>query len=185
MSKYFSAATGGFYDTGFHASLFICDEHVTTDPETGETLDRWCEYRPDPDGQIADAVEISDEQHAALLAGQSNGKRIVAGANGVPVLADPPAPTPEQIKAALSDAVQGHMDAAAQAAGYDDIKSAVTYADEPSVSQFQTEGQQFRAWRSLCWAACYEVMAAVAAGERDVPTADELIAELPALELPS
>ena len=97
----------------------------------------------------------------------------------------PQPPTQEQIKAALSSAVQDHMDAAARAAGYDDIKSAVTYAEEPVVPKFQQEGQTFRAWRSLCWAACYEVMAQVEAGERDVPTADELIAELPALEIPA
>lgn len=96
-----------------------------------------------------------------------------------------PAPTPEQIKVALSAAVQNHMDSAAKAAGYDDIKSAVTYAEEPSVPKFQAEGQAFRAWRSLCWAACYAVMAEVEAGERAVPTAEELIAELPALEVPA
>lgn len=185
MSIYFCATTSGFYDTAIHDTLFICDEHVTTDLETGETIDRWCEYRPDPAGLIADAVEITAEQHAALLEGQSQGKRIVVGAGGAPELADPPAPTPEQIKAMLSAAVQIHMDAAAQAAGYDDIKSAATYADEPAVPKFQQEGQAFRAWRSLCWAACYEVMADVEAGERAVPTAGELIAALPALEMPA
>lgn len=89
------------------------------------------------------------------------------------------------VKERLVSAVQAHMDKAAQTAGYDDIKSAVTYAEEPAVPKFQAEGQAFRAWRSLCWAACYAVMAQVEAGERDVPTADELIAELPALEVPA
>lgn len=90
---------------------------------------------------------------------------------------------PELTKAELTAAVQAHMDAAARAAGYDDIKSAVTYAEEPAVPKFQQEGQAFRAWRSLCWAACYEVMADVQTGSRSVPTADELIADLPALPL--
>ena len=104
-------------------------------------------------------------------------------AGGVP---EPvPAPSVDDVKAALSGAVQGHMDAAAKAAGYDDIKSAVTYADEPAVAKFQQEGQSFREWRSLVWAACYGVMADVEAGYRDVPTAQELIAELPLLELPA
>lgn len=156
MTKHYSALTGGFYDAGFHT----------------------------PEQIPADAVEITDEQHAALLAGQSNGKRIVAGPNG-PELADPPAPSPEQVKAALSAAVQDHMDAAAQAAGYDDIKSAVTYAEEPSVPKFQAEGQAFRAWRSLCWAKCYLVMAEVESGARPVPSAAQLIGELPALQLPA
>lgn len=45
----------------------------------------------------ADAVEITDEEHAALLAGQAAGKVITADENGRPVLVDPPAPTPEQL----------------------------------------------------------------------------------------
>lgn len=45
----------------------------------------------------ADAVEITQEQHAALLQGQSEGKQITADENGYPVLVDPPAPTTEQL----------------------------------------------------------------------------------------
>lgn len=41
----------------------------------------------------ADAVEITDAEHKALLAGQSAGRLIRADANGRPVLVDPPAPT--------------------------------------------------------------------------------------------
>lgn len=85
----------------------------------------------------------------------------------------------------LIDAVQAHMDAAAKARGYDDIKSAVTYAEEPAVPRFQLEGQAFRAWRSLCWATGYTVLAQVEAGQRPVPTEAELIAELPPLVLPT
>jgi len=44
-----------------------------------------------------DAVEITPEQHAALLQGQSEGKIITADENGYPILVDPPGPTPEQL----------------------------------------------------------------------------------------
>ena len=47
----------------------------------------------------ADAVEITAEQHAALLQGQSGGKLITADENGYPVLIDPPVPTTEQLAA--------------------------------------------------------------------------------------
>lgn len=96
-------------------------------------------------------------------------------------------PTPADIAAetqrAFVAAVQNHLDAAARQYGYDDIKSAVTYAEEPAVPKFQAEGKAFRAWRSLTWAACYAILADVLAGTRSVPTADELLAELPALEV--
>jgi hypothetical protein len=133
-----------------------------------------------------DAVEITPAQHAALLDAQAAGKRIVPDANGYPVAQDPPpppAPTPEQIRAERVAAVYAHLNTAAQALGYDDIRAAVTYADEPAVPKFQAEGRAFRAWRSLVWAHCYQVLDDVQAGRRAIPTAADLIAELPALHI--
>lgn len=133
-----------------------------------------------------DAVEIAPAQHAALLAAQSAGKRIVPDANGYPVAQDPPpppAPTAEQIRADRVAAVYDHLNAAAQALGYDDIRAAVTYADEPIVPKFQAEGRAFRAWRSLVWAHCYQVLDDVQAGRRPIPSAQDLITELPALHI--
>ena len=44
-----------------------------------------------------DAIEISSEQHKALLDGQSNGKVITADADGRPILVDPPGPTESEL----------------------------------------------------------------------------------------
>ena len=87
------------------------------------------------------------------------------------------------VRAQLAAVVQGHLDAKARERGYDSIFSACTYADEPAVSQFQAEGQAFRAWRSQVWAYCYAQLDAVQAGKRAAPTVEALIAELPALDL--
>lgn len=65
--KHFCAADGGFYSLAFHGFL--------------------------PDG----CVEVSDEDYQALLAGQEQGKRIVAGDKGCPVLIDPPAASADEI----------------------------------------------------------------------------------------
>lgn len=89
------------------------------------------------------------------------------------------APTPAQVQAALERAVQTHLDDAARALGYDDIATAVTYADEPAVPAFQAQGQALRAWRSLVWASCIATLANVNAGA-GAPTAADLIASLPA-----
>lgn len=99
--------------------------------------------------------------------------------------AAPPPPTPEQIQQALAGAVQLHLDEEARKLGYDNISTAVTYADEPAVPKFQAEGLAFREWRSRVWARCYELLGEVQAGTRAIPTEDELLAELPALELPA
>jgi hypothetical protein len=93
-----------------------------------------------------------------------------------------PPPTAEQIMQRLEARVQSWLDEQARALGYDDIKSAVTYADEPAVPRFQQEGQALRRLRSLVWARCYEILSAVQAGQRSIPSEEELIAELEALK---
>lgn len=92
--------------------------------------------------------------------------------------------TAAEIEARKVALVQSFMDAAARSLRYDSIANAITYADEPAVPKFQSEGQAFRAWRSLVWARCYEILADVEAGERDVPSDGELIDQLPRLQLP-
>lgn len=106
--------------------------------------------------------------------------------NGVFVRPEPsaPTPTPSEIEARKVALVQHHMDEAARALRYDDIRTAVTYAEEPAVPKFQVEGQAFRAWRSLVWAACYAILDEVNNGVRPIPTDEDLIAELPKLAIP-
>lgn len=136
------------------------------------------------DGIPADAVEITPEEHAELLAGQSGGKRIVANADGQPLLQDPPPPTPEQIIAGFTAAVQQRLDDFAMTRGYDGILSAATYATS-TVPTFATEGQYAVQVRDATWAKCYEILAEVEAGTRPVPTLEELTAELPVMTWPS
>ena len=154
---FYCASTGGFYDRVIHG-----------------------------DKIPAEAVEITEKEHRALLDSQAAGKRIIPDANGYPIAQDPPpppAPTAEQIRADRVAAVYAHLNTAAQALGYDDIRAAVTYADEPIIPKFQAEGRAFRAWRSLVWAHCYLVLDDVQAGRLPIPSAQDLIAELPALHI--
>lgn len=65
---FYSASTGGFYSREIHGT-----------------------------NMPADVVEITAEEHAALINGQSFGKIIVADAAGRPVIQDPPPPTDEQL----------------------------------------------------------------------------------------
>ena len=75
MTIYYSKSNQAFYDSAIHQRL----------PE--------------------DAVEISPEQHAALLAGQSNGQVIMPNKAGQPVLAEqPPCPS------STWDGEQWHID---------------------------------------------------------------------------
>jgi hypothetical protein len=48
----------------------------------------------------SDVVELTADEHAALLQGQSEGKVIAWGDDGYPVLVDPPPPSSEELAAA-------------------------------------------------------------------------------------
>ena len=86
-----------------------------------------------------------------------------------------------KIKQQMTNFVQSILDAEALKHNYDNIVSATSYAGY--VNQFQAEGIAFGVWRSAVWAKCYEIMADVLSGKRQVPTESELIAELPKLTL--
>lgn len=91
----------------------------------------------------------------------------------------------EQKTIALRSAsVQAFLDRTAKERGYENITTCITYADEPAVPKFQAEGQAARAWRSLVWAKCYELLAEIKAGKRKPLTDAELIAALPKIEWP-
>lgn len=64
---HYSKSTGGFYDATIHG-----------------------------DNIPADAVEITAEYHAELLAAQSSGKQITADESGYPIAIDPPQPVRTQ-----------------------------------------------------------------------------------------
>ncbi len=77
---FFSSSTGGFYAAEIH----------------GENMP-------------ADVVEITAEEHAALLAGQAAGKVIDADENGRPVLQEQPAPTAEQLQAQINAEASAYL----------------------------------------------------------------------------
>lgn len=90
-------------------------------------------------------------------------------------------PDPTLLKKRLIDAVQSHLDSVAQSRGYDNILSAATYAISLH-PRFSVEGVKARDWRDAVWQVAYQAMVDVEAGLRAVPSADELIAELPILD---
>jgi hypothetical protein len=93
--------------------------------------------------------------------------------------------TLDQRKALLVAAVDLHLDGQAQALGYSSIQTAVSYGEEEVVPKFQLEGRALRRWRSLVYAACYELLAAFEAGDIAEPTVSALIDALPKFEMPA
>jgi hypothetical protein len=93
-------------------------------------------------------------------------------------------PTEAELTSIFEQNVQAKLDGAAQANGYDSVSTAISYAEEPAVPKFQNDGIAFRKWRSLVWAYAYEQLAAVKGGQREQPTVEAFLQELPTLELP-
>ena len=90
-------------------------------------------------------------------------------------------PTAEEIQAQLTNAVQNYMDETVKTRNYDNIHTACTYSTSTD-SIFAAEGVACVRWRDAVWRKCYELLSEVNAGTRTIPTAEELIAELPKLE---
>lgn len=76
---------------------------------------------------------------------------------------------------------QQYLDGCATELGYDNILTAISYANEPAVLKFQQDGLMLRAKRSLVWQHCYTQLALVQSGARPKPTLQEFLSELQAI----
>lgn len=144
-------------------------------------------YRQDLHGSAmpADAIEITAESYADLVAGQATGLRIVRGDGGVPSLAQPLPLTDEQVQATFVAAIQQRLDDFARTRNYDNILSACTYATS-SVPKFAAEGQRAVDLRDQTWAAAYTILDDVLANRRSMPASiADIEDDLPALEWPA
>lgn len=70
------------------------------------------------------------------------------------------------------------LDEFVQIRRYDNIKSCCSYITSTD-EQFQKEGVYATKLRDVTYRACYDILDAVKSGEREIPSLDELYAELP------
>jgi len=87
-------------------------------------------------------------------------------------------PTQAEVIAGYTQQVQSYLDTTAQTRGYDGILSLCTYATSSNAT-FAEEGQAGVIWRDAVWTKCYEILAEVQAGTREVP--EDIISELPVI----
>lgn len=89
----------------------------------------------------------------------------------------------EQVIANLDRKLVAHMHERAAERRYDSIHTAALRAGYPG--PFNAEGVAYATWMDACNAAAYQIMADVQSGQRAIPSAAALIAEMPDLELPA
>lgn len=102
----------------------------------------------------------------------------------VTITPEPIPPTEAEIIASLTESVQGKLDSEARTHNYDGILSLCSYATSLDPI-FKAEAQAGVKWRDACWIVSYQVMADVKVGTRQIPTSEELLAELPAMVWPT
>ena len=130
----------------------------------------------------AEAIEISNEDYQAYL--QEHDKWLRDHVTGLRVAAPPPPPsTNEQITAALTAAIQRHMESTSIGRGYDSVLSISSYDNDPN-PRFAAEAAAFKTWRSAVWSYAITVLAECTAGTRPIPTEAALIASLPLIIWP-
>lgn len=147
---FYSASTNGFYDTEIHGDKM---------PE--------------------DVIEITKDEHKALLDGQSKGK-VISAKKRKPILLDASDLSNEQIIDKHNEAIKNILDFFAKSRGYNSILDAVSYATS-TVAKFKSEGKLAIEMRDAVRNKYEEIMADVNSGARQMPTTDELISELPEL----
>ena len=84
---------------------------------------------------------------------------------------------------AFTEAIQQRLDAFARTRGYDSALSCASYATSIN-PKFAAEGHCIVQARDGTWAAAYGILDAVLAGERPMPSLEEVFAELPELVWP-
>lgn len=78
-------------------------------------------------------------------------------------------------------AIQSHVDAAARSRNYDGGNALASYVASTN-PQWAAEAQAFVAWRDAVWLHAYAELDKVMAGEREQPSVEEFVRELPAIE---
>ena len=80
-------------------------------------------------------------------------------------------------------AIQLKLDKKAHERSYDNMLSLCSYATSTN-PRFRADADLAVPWRDAMWEKGYEILDAVIAGERPIPTREELLAELPVFEWP-
>lgn len=133
-------------------------------------------------GALAQYVELVDHDSGEVRIKAGTSPENVSAIEAIVASHDPTAFDPEQQRAALEAALDAHIDGVAKAKGYD---SRITAALRAGYNNpWQAEGAAFGSWMDTCYAKANEIQAAVEAGERPVPTVEELIAEMPEMVWP-
>ena len=139
-------------------------------------------YRNTSTGTILSESDITQQFPLTSFAASGPNDEFLA-ANGL-TRYTPPAPvlTPDQIAAATMSQLEAFYDSKAQEKGFDTRYTLIARAGY--TGPWQATAQAFGAWMDGCNVYAASVKAAVLSGNRQIPTPERLISELPPLVWP-
>jgi hypothetical protein len=88
------------------------------------------------------------------------------------------------MKARFQAAIEAHVNVTAHARGYHSDVSLASHVAS-TIPAWAAEATAFIAWRDAVWLHVFAQLALVESGDREEPTIDGLIAELPAISWPT
>lgn len=140
---------------------------------------------------VGGAVEITAAQYAAAIEGMQDGKLVTVAGGQFAVLDKPVEPEPEPVEEpqppTIEDyriAINNHVDKAARSRDYNDAATLAGYVSG-TVPTWAGEAAAFVTWRDAVWSHALAELDKVLSGEREQPTVEALIAELPKLVWPA
>ncbi|WP_104097560.1 hypothetical protein [Stutzerimonas kunmingensis] len=135
---YFDKDTCSFFTDSIHGPKRITIPDANWQPGDAQSeADRPLVWVKNPECLIPEgAVAISDDLHASLLAGQAEGRRIVADANGLPVLSGPLLPSLNELLAKID----GQADSARYAVAADPLRAVEYERAAAEAAQFKAAG---------------------------------------------
>jgi hypothetical protein len=94
----------------------------------------------------------------------------------------------EQLVTSLENAIDKHVDDVAKAKGYGTVSmsptaACISYAGYPNV--YQNEAIAFSQWKADIWPLIHQIYADVENGIRPIPSAEEILSEIPEMVWPS
>lgn len=143
----------------------------------------WANTNAIAQDEFPGSIEITDEQYIDAINAMIEG-RGVSIENGFEIVDIPEPAEPEPEAPTVADyarAAQAFVDKRAQEKGYNDAVTLASYVGS-TIPEWAAEAQAFVAWRDSVWVYANTQLAAVSAGEREQPTVQEFIRELPTPE---
>lgn len=91
-------------------------------------------------------------------------------------------PTEKEIQEKLERGIEAWMNTVVAERDYDSIDTCIArYTDSPN-PKYAQEAKAVKNWNTAVWDKCWDILAEVKEGKREIPTLEEVIEELPKLD---